>query len=107
MRPPDEIDEFAERHHPVGGVLKGNSLEFGRREIPHRATCFGQAVEGVIVEDHRLAIGAALQVDLDGVARLKRRCGRRRCVLDHAAFCIMQAQRCAIGRAVSQSGYVI
>ena len=65
--------------------MEADGLQLGRGSSGDRALLDGQPVELVIVEHHRLAVGAELDVELDAVALRDRRGDGAAAILDQGA----------------------
>ena len=64
----DQIAQFAERHHAVGGRLETHRLELGGGHVGEPAAALGEAAQRIVVMHHGLAVGADLEIGFDAEA---------------------------------------
>ena len=105
VRPATGGEKRAKRARPFLRAPDPRLTDFRRALVAERAAGVGQAVERLVVEYERLAVGAHLDVAFDGEAGRDRRFGRAERVFDHPLFDVMQAT--VRDRALGQPGWSV
>src|SRR5579883_2902234 len=87
----DGVEQFAKARDFCGAGLEAERRESRRGAVRQRAARLGQPVERAVMEDHRFAVGAELNVAFDGEAAAECGLGRVQRVLDDRAPRVVQA----------------